>query len=190
MTNSKTARIKNIIFAMAMLGPLVAIVVPGSVLLGQEVKPQLKPLEHYAGTWDSEFQVINPQSSDSPKVFKGTVTGRWSVARAFMDQTGNYNLGSGDPLTVKTMMAYNKSTRRFDFYYFYSSGEIMKGETTWSADQKIMTTISKDNKGQQTIDITADFSKPGEESWLMVLKNAETKKVVLKVKGKNIRRKK
>ena len=154
---------------------------------GPDIKPELDPLKNYLGTWDSEFQILNDQTNQTPRTYKGTATGKWIVGGAFMEQSGiNILNENSKPMEFKTLMAFNKETKNFDYYYFYSSGEVIKGVASWNEEKKTMTTVRREKNGQ-SVTITADFSKPNHESWTIVIKGSDGQ-VRMKIVGKNRKR--
>lgn len=157
--------------------------------LSAQDKAALEPLKHYLGTWESEFQIESANAGNSPQTFNGTVTGKWSVGNGFLEQSGLYILNDqGKPLEIKTMMAFDKVSGQFDFYYFYSSGQAFKAKAKWDPDRKVMTSVRRDKTEGQTVEIVADFSKSNEESWRIVIKDQDDQ-VKLKITGKNKRKK-
>lgn len=151
----------------------------------QDIRPDLVPLKGYLGEWESEFRIIGANANESPNVYRGKVSGKWSVGGQFLEQSGSYYLNdSQPPLKIKTLMAFNKDDGDFDFYYFYSSGQVFKSKASWDSSRKIMTSIRSDGKSGDITEIIADFSKPHVESWKILIKDSSSN-VKLKIEGTN-----
>lgn len=153
-----------------------------------EIRPEMQPLTHYLGTWDSEFQIVNQRDNQTPKIYRGTVKAEWTVGGGFLEQTGVNTLDMGSkPFEFKTLMGFDKQTGDFEFHYFYSSGDAYRSRATWDEEKKIMTSVRQDQAGQ-TVRIVADFSEPDTEHWTILVLDIQGR-TKMEIKGTNRRRK-
>ena len=154
----------------------------------QEQVPELAALSHYLGNWDSEFSIVsNDGDSDDDKKFTGKVEAKWTIDGRFLDQTGTYQLSSNSPpLVIKTLMTFDVNDQKYRYYFFDSSGDHRDSTGKWDADKKIMTSKMRRPTGEE-MTTTADFSKPGIETWKIVLTNANNDRTTT-ISGTNTRR--
>ncbi len=151
-------------------------------------QPEREALNHYAGTWDSQFTIRPLSDHDEPKSFGGVVEAGWIVGERFLEQTGTYQMGDGSqPLVIKTIMSWDNAQQCYRYDYYISSGEIRRSTGRWDTDKKTMTSRFDDDADGRVTTIVADFSRPGVENWSIETRNREGQ-TVLRVEGANTRR--
>ena len=153
----------------------------------QEQVPELAALSHYVGNWDSEFSIVSDGGDSDDKKYTGKVEAKWTVGGRFLDQTGTYQLSSDSPpLVIKTLMTFDVNDQKYRYYFFDSSGDLRDSTGKWDADKKIMTSQMRRPNGEEMI-TTADFSKPGIETWQIVITSPDNDRTTT-VSGTNTRR--
>ena len=149
----------------------------------------LEVLQHYEGMWDCEFSIESQTNKDDIKKFTGVVEGKWILGDKFLDQTGKYTLDDSSPaLIIKTMMSFDKKHQRYQYDYFFSSGEVQRSFGQWDNVAKTMTSKMVPDKNGNTTTIVADFSQPDIESWTIETRNRDGE-LTTRMVGKNTRKK-
>jgi hypothetical protein len=146
--------------------------------------PELKALDHYAGSWDVEI------TSKGQPFTKGKVTARWMLDGRFLQQSGE--LQDKDGVTVfkyTSLMTYDPAKKVYRSWIFLSDGNAGESEGTWDANGRVMTSVGRKDANGVFSTTTADFSETGVEKWKIVVRD-RTGKVVSEMSGKNTRRKK
>jgi hypothetical protein len=146
--------------------------------------PELKLLDHYAGSWDFEMT-----SKDQP-FMKGRVTGTWILDGRFLQQSSEA-LDKDGAVVFKYMslMTYDPVKKVYRSWIFLSDGFTGESEGTWDAKGRVMTSVGRKDENGVSSTTTADFSEAGVEKWKIVFTDA-TGKVVSEMSGKNTRNKK
>ena len=150
--------------------------------------PELKALDHYAGTWDVEMTIVPRDPNQQGKTFRGQVEAKWVVGGRFLEQTGTYRLSeTGQPLVIKTLMTYDTAEKQYHYWLFLSSGGVRESRGQWNEQTKTMTSTMKSADGDVTT-TTADFSTAGEENWTIETRHVDNS-IAFRITGKNTRRK-
>ena len=158
----------------------------GSALAGDDgpsnLVPELKTLDHYAGSWDTEI------TSKNPPFTKGTVTAKWILDGRFLQQTAE---GKDGPTVFKYMslMTYDPTKKVYRSWIFLSDGFAAESEGSWNAKNQVMTSVGHKDENGFFSTTTADFSEAGVEKWRIVTSDG-TGKVINEMSGKNSRQKK
>lgn len=151
--------------------------------------PELKPLDHYAGRWDSTMTVKPNAGLPAGATAKGLSTGEWVDGGRFLRQTWTSDGKGGLPaMTGTTIMTYDPRQRAYRSWSFISTGSILESRGTWDAKTQTMTWIGRDAESGQTSTIRATFAADGTETWTIVDTDQDGK-VVSDVSGRNTRRK-
>ena len=144
--------------------------------------PELKALDHYAGSWDTEI------TSKSPPFTKGTVTAKWILDGRFIQQTAEAKEG---PTVFKYMslMTYDPTKKVYRSWIFLSDGNAFETEGSWNAKDQVMISVRHKDENGISSTTTADFSEVGVEKWKIVSTDGNGK-VIGEMSGKNTRQKK
>ncbi|MGI9517941.1 MAG: hypothetical protein ACR2NP_12890 [Pirellulaceae bacterium] len=148
---------------------LLAFLVPSP---GVTVEDNLQVLDGYAGEWNVELTIHALDDSGSDKQYTGSVSAQWVVNNQFMDQTGRYQIGDSG-IVIKTLMTFDESRGEFHYWYFMETGETRESTGRWDETTQIMTSTMTATDNDDVVTITADFSKPGVESWMIETKNSD-----------------
>ena len=144
--------------------------------------PELKVLDHYAGTWD--VQIASKEFPFS----KGQDSARWILDGRFLQQSGELRSQEGSAvLKVTTLMTYDPAGKVYRSWTFMSDGAAIESEGTWDPKARVMTSVSRKDGNGGFLTTTADFSEPGVETWKIVYTDRDGK-VVSETSGKNTRR--
>lgn len=142
--------------------------------------PELKALDHYAGSWD-----VVITGGGSP-FSKGEVNATWILDGRYLQQIGTLQSADGkQTLKYTALMTYDPQRNTYRAWTFLSDGYTGEARSTWDAKAKVMTSITP-NEGSTTT-TTADFSEAGTEKWRIVARDAAGN-VVFEMAGKNTRR--
>ena len=145
--------------------------------------PELKAIDHYAGTWDVEM------TSTGHPFTKGKVTAKWILDGRYLQQTGELLADDGSPVMKHTsLMTYDPTKKVYRSWIFLSDGTAGESDATWDEKRQIMTSVGRKDENGVFSTTTADFSQAGVEKWKMVIKDS-TGKVVSEMSGKNSRKK-
>ena len=146
--------------------------------------PELKPLDHYVGTWSIAFD-----NKDIP-FENAKAVGKWVLGGRFMEQTVEAANKTGEPgLKLKTLFTFDTNRNAFRSWTFSADGSVSEFDAVWDANLKTMTSIEKKVEGKGFATITADFSKPGEETWKVAITDSDGK-ASGEITGKNTKEKK
>ena len=146
----------------------------------------LRTLDHYAGEWDSEMTIHKMDPEGSDQQFTGSVTASWILNGKFLDQTGTYQIGDSG-IVIKTLMTFDENQSQFRYWYFMDNGETTHSTGQWDETTQVMTSVMDSGNSGDVTTITADFSKPGVESWIIETKNAEGR-LIGRLTGTNTRK--
>jgi hypothetical protein len=149
-----------------------------------EKVPELKALDHYAGSWDVEI------TSKGQPFTKGKATANWILDGRFLQQTGELQAEDGSSVVkITTLMTYDPAKKVYRSWTFLSDGNAGESNGNWDAKRRVMTSVGRKDESGGFSTTTADFSEAGIEKWRIVFKDG-TGKVVGEMSGKNTRQKK
>lgn len=143
--------------------------------------PELKALGSYVGSWDVEI------TSKGLPFTKGKSETKWMLDGRFVQQTGDLQAEDGSTVVkVTTLMTYDPAKKVYRSWTFLSDGSTSESEGTWSAKDRVMTSVGRKDERGGFSTTTADFSEAGVEKWKIVFTDG-TGKVVSEMSGKNTR---
>lgn len=119
--------------------------------------PELKALDHYAGSWDTEI------TSKNPPFTKGTVTAKWVLDGRFLQQTAE---GKDGPTVFKYMslMTYDPNKKVYRSWIFLSDGFAAESEGSWNAKDQVMTSVGHKDKNGFFQPLRQTSLRPGSRS--------------------------
>jgi hypothetical protein len=151
--------------------------------------PELQPLNHWAGRWDTAMTIKPNADLPSGASVKGTATGEWIHGGRFLRQTWAVTPGAGfPPLSGSTVMTYDPRQRAYRSWSFISTGFALENRGTWDAKARTMTWTGQDTQSGRTMITRATFADGGTETWSIVEKDKDGQ-VVSESTGRNTRRK-
>lgn len=146
--------------------------------------PELKALGSYAGSWDVEI------TSKGQPFTKGKVIATWILDGRFLQQTGDLQAKDGSTVVkYSSLMTYDPAKKVYRTWIFLSDGQTGDSEGTWSAKDRVMTSIGRKDETGGFSTTTADFSETGVEKWRIVFKDGRGQ-VVSEMSGRNTRQQK
>jgi hypothetical protein len=136
--------------------------------------PELKPLERWAGKWNTAVVIkVNGGALDDIRL-QGTVTTEWIHNGYFLQQKYTW-VGNGKFRTIEgtVLMTYDLSRRAFRRWVFASNGHMAESEGVWEPKSRTMTWTHHDKKTGVLIVHTTTFTDADTEVWTEVTRNRE-----------------
>jgi len=145
--------------------------------------PELKVLDHYAGTWDVTFETTEIGFS------KGEASSKWILDGRYLQTTSSTQSADGAmKLSMTTLMTYDVNKKAYRGWTFVSNGTNSQSNSTWDEKSKTYTTISSPDGNGIVSKITADFSEQDVEKWKIVIQDKAGTRLA-EIRGKNTKRK-
>ncbi len=147
--------------------------------------PELKVLNRFLGTWDTEL--VSKPAAWSPKETKsqGVSTFTWTLDGRFLRSVGK----SVPPEKAESMqmMTYDPVRKEFYMWFFDSFGTFSESAGQWDADNQVLTWKAEPDEKLTSIN-RVQFVDKNTVQWTMTIKDKENK-LYLDLRGKMQRRK-
>ena len=141
----------------------------------QEKSPEFKMLDRLVGSWKFEF-------GEGPTRSTGEFKAEWILDGRFVQKKGFIKGPDGNVVKTTSLVTYLPDEKKFRTWSFMSNGTTNVGTATWDSKRKVLNETRKDD--QFIVTTTTDWSRENEDTWTMVFKNKDSRKVMFQIKGK------
>lgn len=143
--------------------------------------PELKPLEHFIGTWEITARLPDGQSLKGKNVCSWILGGRFlQIHTTLLSPDGTSSV------EMMSLLTYDTQKRVYRRWIFVSNGSVSEGEGTWDEATRTLRMVIRDPADTTSSEVVVSFPEAGREEWKIVIRDAQGN-VQTELRGENRR---